>query len=115
MSRQVRFVYNLYFIHTSDVTLPYVHSIIHTNITCKHVFMDYIIITLCLYFLIQNKARIFLFQSRNAPLMVTVYKITAWPFGQELPDSSKVVGDVANLLCDAPSIPDGGPTLFCCG
>nr|XP_027207799.1 tyrosine-protein phosphatase 1-like [Penaeus vannamei] len=54
-------------------------------------------------------------QSWNAPLMVTVYKITAWPFGQELPDSSTVVGDVANLLCDAPSIPDGGPTLFCCG
>ncbi|XP_047471459.1 receptor-type tyrosine-protein phosphatase kappa-like [Penaeus chinensis] len=79
----------------------YLVQVLAVQAPAKHIIKYQVNITLC--------------QLRDAPLMVSVYKITGWPYGQELPESSRVVGDVAELLCESFSAPDRGPSLLCCG
>ncbi|KAK8746047.1 hypothetical protein OTU49_017239 [Cherax quadricarinatus] len=46
---------------------------------------------------------------------VTVYQITSWPYGSEVPPSPDALVGVSELLLQTPYTPETGPLVLCCG
>lgn len=55
------------------------------------------------------------FSQQNVHQTVSVYQLTSWPYGTQVPPSPQVLVAVSEMLLQSPRSPEAGPLLLSCG